>query len=117
MMTWDCTHCGAVRHAPCGGATCLPAQRIDEREFKSARIAGSRRRLRSGMWCSGYWMVWHDRPLITHDGRDLGPCCRDSDPRAGVDGPHVHGGCGSRPVVHGETPCKADCVELPVVIV
>lgn len=39
MMLWDCTHCGAVRHAPCGGATCLPAQRIDEREFKSARIA------------------------------------------------------------------------------
>lgn len=39
MMLWDCTHCGMVRHAPCAGATCLPAQRIDEREFKSARIA------------------------------------------------------------------------------
>lgn len=35
---WDCFHCGVTRHAPCG-ATCWPAQRIDEREFKSARIA------------------------------------------------------------------------------
>lgn len=39
MMLWDCTHCGMVRHAPCASATCLPSQRIDEREFKSARIA------------------------------------------------------------------------------
>ena len=45
MMLWDCTHCGMVRHAPCAGATCLPAQRIDEREFKSARIAREQQRI------------------------------------------------------------------------
>lgn len=41
MILWDCTDCSMTRNAACG-PVCMPAQRIDPREFKSARIAAER---------------------------------------------------------------------------
>ncbi len=45
MMLWDCTHCGWCVTHRARGCDCLPAQRIDEREFKSARIAQEQQRI------------------------------------------------------------------------
>ncbi|MFD4294166.1 hypothetical protein ACFWQG_13195 [Rhodococcus sp. NPDC058532] len=44
MIPWDCPDCGTIRNAPCG-PVCLPAARIDLREFKAARLATERAEL------------------------------------------------------------------------